>query len=135
MNRIYSIYNSIEKITVASQRMNDYINSLSKNDYALLAAVFILGRSGWERDYEDTDEYHIFMEDKASEGVHVSQQILDDKFLSKDNKKRQFDIIHEFTKSDTSKVDDIYKHNWLSQKTNLMSEVKKGLAMLEEIAG
>ncbi|WP_103654443.1 hypothetical protein [Agarilytica rhodophyticola] len=133
MNRIYTIYSTIEEIPIASRQMHDYINSLSENDYALLATVFVLGRSGWHRGYEETNEYHIFVENKASDGIQVNQQMSDDKFLSKANKKEQFDATHQYERLTSSKVDGVYRHNWLSLKTNLISEVKKGLVMLEEI--
>lgn len=133
MNSIETICSNLSSIPVATKQMHDFINSLNESDYALLASVFVLGRSGWARDYADTAEYHIFIEEKASEGISVNQQMLDDVFLSKSNKQRQFDLILQYEKSDACKVNGIYKHNWLSNKTNLMTELTKGLRMLQEI--
>ncbi|PKM17781.1 MAG: hypothetical protein CVV11_16870 [Gammaproteobacteria bacterium HGW-Gammaproteobacteria-15] len=133
MSSIETIYENIKRIQVSSQQMHDYINGLSESDYALLASAFILGRSGWERSYEDSNDFHRFIEEKASEGINVDQKMLDDKFLSMADKNKQFSITHEYEKSDISKANGIYRHNWLSSKTNLITEVEKGIKMLREI--
>lgn len=133
MSSIESFYRNITSIQVSSQQMHNYINGLSENDYALLASVFILGRSGWERNYRDSNECHIFIEQKSAEGISVNQKMLDDAFLSKADKKNQFNITLEYERKDASKVDGVYRHNWLSSKTNLITEVEKGMKMLQEI--
>lgn len=133
MNSIESIYEKMAKIQVSSQQMHNYINDLSENEYALIATLYILGRSGWERNYENNIDVDIYIEEKASEGVSVNQKMLDDHFLTNSNKKKQFNINHEHEKSNMSKVNGVYRHNWLSNKNNLITEVEKGIQMMKEI--
>ncbi|XPV67493.1 MAG: hypothetical protein ACNI25_09210 [Halarcobacter sp.] len=52
MKPIENIFKNIQKFQVSSNEIKNYINSLSKEEYASLATAFIIGRSGWERNYK-----------------------------------------------------------------------------------
>lgn len=133
IDRIRSIFNDIQKFTQASQAMHDYVNSLSKEDYALIAATYDLGRQGWDRDYYETNEYEMFVENMASDGYKVTQEMADKKFLPKETKQKQFDWLYQHMLKDAIKYNGFYKHNWLSQKINLIGETYAGIGMLHEL--
>ena len=84
---IDNILNNIKKIKVTSSAMKNYINSLSQDEYASLATVFIIGRSGWERNYYDTNEYYSFIEENEANGIKVTQEMLDNHFIKRYEKK------------------------------------------------
>lgn len=113
--------------------MKNYINSLAKEDYASLATIFIIGRSGWERNYADTNEYYSFIEQNEASGIKVDQKMLDDKFLTNESKKQQIQLTYEDELSSSPKINGVYNHDWLGLKTNLIFEIEKGLKMLREI--
>ena len=130
---IENILNNIKKINVVSSAMKNYINSLNKDEYASLATVFIIGRSRWERNYCDTSEYYSFIEKNEANGIQVTQEMLDNHFLSKDIKRNQIETTYYYEMLSSSKVNGVYNHDWLGMKTNLITEVEKGLNMLREI--
>ena len=130
---IENILNNIKKVNVASSAMKNYINSLNQDEYASLATVFIIGRSGWERNYYDTSEYYSFIEENEANGIKVTQEMLDNHFLSKDMKRNQIETTYSYEMSSSSKVNGVYNYDWLGMKTNLINEVEKGLNMLREI--
>lgn len=127
-----SIFHDIQNIKPSTQQMHNYVNSLSKEYYTVLATVFELGRTGWERDYYDTNKYIEFMEDMAADGVEVTQKMLDDTFLPKKLRQKQIDDMYHFKLVDAIKHDGVYSHNWLSLKTNLISAASDGISMLHE---
>jgi len=129
---IENIFNNIETTEVASNDMKNYINSLNKEEYASIATIFIIGRSGWERNYYDTNEYYSFIEDNMASGIDINQNILDDKFLSKGTKQKQIKSTYNFELSNSPKVNGRYNHDWLGLKTNLIVNIEKGLNMLRE---
>ena len=130
MKSIDNIFKNIQTLQVSSSDMKNYINSLAKEDYASLATVFIIGRSGWERSYEDTNAYYSFIEENEASGVKVNQRMLDDKFLTNELKRKQIQLTYEHELSSSTKIDGVYNHDWLGMKTNLILEVEKGLNML-----
>jgi hypothetical protein len=133
-NDIQNIVNNAKAIPLATLGMHNYINTLTKEEYASLATVFIVGRSGWERNYAGTNEYYTFIESKETEGITVTQAMLDAKFLTTANKRNQVEVTYQYELSHIQNDDDIeYQHNWLSQKTNLIIESTKGISMLGEI--
>ena len=113
--------------------MHDYINSLSKDEYSSLATIYILGRDGWDRFYEDTNEQHSFVEEQEADGKRVTSKMLDDHFLTKERKAEQLDSIYKYELSDSVKDDHVYRHNWLSSKPDLTQIINKGMSMQEEI--
>ena len=129
MQPINNILMNIKKLEVSSEEIKAYINSLNIEDYASLSTVFILGRSGWERDYVDSDEYLLFIEENR-----VNQQTLDEKFLTKKSKQQQVEITYNHELSNSPKYAGSYNHDWLAQKPNLIFEVEKGLSMLREVS-
>lgn len=133
IDKILSIFNDIQGMVQFSQEMHDYVNSLSKEDYALLAATYDLGRQGWDRDYYESNEYEMFVENMASDSQKVTQEMADKKFLPKETKQKQFDWLYQHMLKDAIKYDGAYKHNWLSQKINLISETYAGIGMLHEL--
>lgn len=133
IDKILSIFDDIQRITQSSKEMHDYVNSLSKEDYALLAATYDLGRQGWDRDYYETTEYQIFVENMAIDGYKVTREMADKKFLPKETKQEQFDWLYQHMFKDAIKYDGAYKHNWLSQKINLIKETYAGIGMLHEL--
>ena len=134
MKATKTILEDIQKIKVSPPEIKNYINSLDEKEYANLSTAFIIGRSGWERTYSDTNECNSFIESTEANGIKVTQKMLDDKFLTKEVKKEQVKLTNEFELSDSPKVDGVYNHDWLGMKTNLISEVEKGLKMLDEIS-
>lgn len=134
IDRILSIFNDIQSITQSSQNMHSHVNSLSKEDYALLATTYDLGRQGWERNYYETREYESFVEDMASNGYKITQEMADKKFLPATKKQEQFDWLYQHMLKNATEQNGVYNHNWLSQKTNLISETRKGLGMLHELS-
>lgn len=133
-NNILSIYSSIKNLNVGSQEMNNYINSLTKEEYAQIATVYIIGRNGWEKNYYETNEYFTFIEEQEVNGIKVTEQMLDEKFLSKKEKVKQVSLTYDLEFKDAIKIDKSYNHNWLSSKTNLISAIENGLLMLKEIS-
>lgn len=133
MKPIENIFENIQKFQVSSNEMKNYINSLSKEEYASLATAFIIGRSGWERNYTDTNEFYSFIEENEASGIKVTQKMLDDKFLTKKLKQQQVQLTYEYELSSSPKIDGVYNHDWLGMKTNLIVEIEKGLSMLREI--
>jgi len=133
MKSIDNIFKNIQTLQVSSSDMKNYINSLAKEDYASLATVFIIGRSGWERNYADTNAYYSFIEENEASGIKVNQKMLDDKFLTKELKQQQVQLTYEHELSSSPKIDGVYNHDWLGTKTNLIFEIEKGLDMLREI--
>lgn len=119
--------------TVSSKQMHNYVNSLSKEEYASLSTVFQFGRSDWERNYYDTNDYYSFIESREAEGIKVTQEMLDSKFLSIDEKKKQIDLVYKDELDECQHFNGQYKHNWLSLKTNLIEATTKGIAMLKDI--
>ena len=134
MQSLETIFSNIQTKLASSQEMKNYINSLSKEEYAHLATAYIIGRSGWERNYYDTNEYYSFVENNESSGIKVTQQMLDDKFLTNNIKKEQIQLTYDYELSSSDKFNGIYNHDWLGMKTNLITEVQKGLNMLGEIS-
>ncbi len=133
MKYIENIIKNIKKLKVTSKDMKSYINSLNKEEYASLSTVFIIGRSGLERNYADTNEYYSFIEEKKAFGITVNQKMLNDKFLTNRLKKRQVQLTYEHELSSSSKINGIYNYNWLGMKQNLILEIEKGLNMLREL--
>ena len=133
MKSIDNIFKNIQTLQVSSNEMKNYINSLAQEDYASLATVFIIGRSGWERNYADTNEYYSFIEENEASGIKVNQRMLDDKFLTNELKREQVQLTYEYELSSSPKLDGVYNHDWLGMKTNLILELEKGLNMLQEI--
>lgn len=124
----------IEQLETSSKEMKDYLNSLNMEEYASLATAFVLGRDGWERNYYDTNEYHAFVEEKEAHDEEVTQEILDNKFLSHEKKLQDINTAYAYEKSSSLKIDGVYSNNWLGQKTNIITAVKKGIGMLSETA-
>ncbi len=130
---IEKIVNEIKNIQVASNDMKNYLNSLSQEKYASIATIFIIGRSGWERNYYETNEYYSFIEENEACGIKVNQKMLDDKFLTNELKLKQINISYEYELSNAKKIDGVYHHDWLGMKANLIIEIEKGLNMLREV--
>jgi len=133
MQSINNIFQNIQTIQLSSRDMKNYINSLSQEDYASLATIYIVGRSGWERSYADTNEYYSFIEESEASGIKVNQKMSDDKFLTNELKQEQIQLIYELELSSSTKIDGVYNHDWLGMKTNLIKAVENGLNMLQEI--
>lgn len=133
IDRSLEILNVIDNIKPSSQGMHAYVNSLNKEDYALLATTFDLGRQGWERGYYETREYEDYVERMAANGEKVTREMADMKFLPKNKKQEQFDWLYQHMFKKSNKYDGAYEHNWLSMKTNLISETRKGIEMLREL--
>ena len=127
IDRSLEILNVIDNIKPSSQGMHAYVNSLSKEDYALLATTFDLGRQGWERGYYETREYEDYVERMAANGEQVTREMADMKFLPKNKKQEQFDWLYQHMFKKSNKYDGACEHNWLSMKTNLISETRKGI--------
>lgn len=134
IDRIQSIFEDIQEIELSSQAMHDYVNTLSRDDYSLLATAYDLGRQGWERNYYDTHEYQAFVEDMESDGYKVTQEAADSKFLFQSKKQEQFDSLYQYMFNDAVQHNGAYNHNWLSQKTNLISATNSGARMMQELA-
>lgn len=130
LDTITAIFRDIQTIELSSPAMHNYVNSLSREDYASLATAFELGRTGWERNYYDTDKFNEFMEDHAAEGIEVDQKMLDDAFLPKRERQKQANDMYSFKYGDANKFDGEYSHNWLSLKTNLVTATYEGISML-----
>jgi len=133
MKSITTIFNHIQTLKVSSAEMKNYINSLDKEDYASLATVYIIGRDGWERNYEDNKEYYPFIEENEAQGIKVTQTMLDNKFLTKEMKQQQVAITYNYELTQSPKVDGVYNHNWLGMKSNLITAVTEGLNMMQDI--
>jgi len=133
MKSIDNIFKNIQTMQVSSNEMKNYINSLVQEDYASLATVFIIGRSGWERNYTDTNEYYSFIEKNEASGIKVNQRMLDDKFLTNELKRKQVQLTYETELSSSPKINGVYNHDWLGMKTNLVTAVENGLNMLSEL--
>lgn len=133
INATRAIINTIQSIKPSSPEMQAYINSLGKEDYAALATAFDLGRDGWERNYYESDEYLVYMENMAFDETEVTQEMLDRKFLPVEQKKKQAEELYKHMISNTVKHNEAYNHNWLAQKTNLISAIRNGMEMLIEI--
>ena len=133
MANLTQVLNQIIGLKVSSQEMHNYINSLDKETYALLSTVYAIGRDGWEKTYVDTPECNRFIEEQEAQGVRVTNQMLDTKFLTKEIKKNQYNLTYGYELKDLIKEDGIYRHNWLSLKTNLVSSVKNGISLVNEI--
>ena len=133
MKSITKIFNDIQKLQISSVAMKNYINSLDKEDYASLATIYIIGRDGWERNYEDNSEYYSFIEETEAQGIKITQEILDNTFLTKKAKQEQVSITYNFEMTQSPKIDGVYNHNWLGMKTNLITAVAEGLTMMQEI--
>ena len=133
MKSIDNIFKNIQTLQVSSNEMKNYINSLVQEDYASLATVFIIGRSGWERNYTDTNEYYSFIEKNEASGIKVNQRMLDDKFLTNELKRKQVQLTYETELSSSPKINSVYNHDWLGMKTNLVTAVENGLNMLSEL--
>lgn len=133
IDRIQSIFEIIENIPQASKEMHSYINSLDKRDYALLATTYDLGRQGWERHYYETSEYEGFVEEMASNGHKVTQEISDRKFLPKSKKLAQFNLVNKHMLNNAVKYNGSYNHDWLSGKINLIHATQDGIKMLTDI--
>lgn len=132
MQSITNIYNKICTIQALSPEIHDYINSLPRDEYCSLATIYILGRDGWNRYYEDTSELYSFVEEQEADGKKVTPRMLDDHFLTKEKKAEQLDTIYQYELSDAGKINHVYRHNWLSKKTDLIQIINKGLSMQEE---
>lgn len=131
---ILSIFRDIQAIKLASNDMHNYVNSLDREDYSLLATVFDLGRQGWARDYYETEEYQHLVEEMEAEGERVTQEIADRRFLSKAKKQEQFDWTYRHMLGGAIKHNGEYNHNWLTGKVNLISAALTGIGMLHELA-
>ena len=134
--RMIDLQNTIKQlkgIKIASMQMDNQINNLNKESYALLATAYIVGRSGWERTYVDTQEYYLFIESKQAHGEKINDKILDDEFLTKNKKREQINGTCQYELTSSDKIDGVYNHNWLSKKTNLISCIENGLVMMQEI--
>lgn len=134
IEKLHEIFHDIQALQPSSNAMHDYINSLSKEDYALLETAFEFGRNGWERSYHDTNECHEFMEDQAAEGTEVTQKMLDDKFLPILNRQKQANDMYSYNYGSANKLDGVYDHNRLSLKTNIITATYKGISMLRDAA-
>ncbi|HEX5330620.1 glyoxalase superfamily protein [Sulfuricurvum sp.] len=132
-NRITAIFNVVQLFEPSSKGMQTYINSLGKEDYALLAATFDLGRQGWERSYEESREYESFVENMAADGRKVTRDLADKRFLPKDEKQRQFDWLYQYMLNGVNQGIAVNEYSWLSQKTNIITETRKGVGMLQEL--
>jgi len=128
------ILNNIQKIQDSSQNIKNYINSLDKEEYVNLATAYNLGRAGWEQNYFYTDAYYSFIEKNEDAGIEVTLKILDAEFLTKDIKKKQVQSRYNLHLANLEKHDEVYDHDWLGMKPNLIKEVQKGLDMLREIS-
>lgn len=98
-----------------------------------MATAFDLGRDGWERNYYESDEYLGYVEDMAYNEIEVTQEMVDRKFLPVKQKKDQAEKLYQHMLSNAVKHNGVYNHNWLSQKTNLISATHNGIEMLIEI--
>lgn len=132
LDKLYAIFYDIQSIEPSSPEMHNYINALSREDYALLATAFELGRNGWERTYYGTNKFDEFIEDHAADGTEVTQKMLDDAFLPKRDRQKQANDMYSFKYNDANKFDGEYLHNWLSLKTNIITATYDGISMLRE---
>ena len=137
MNSISSIenlLNQIKQLNLSSLEMHNFINSLNQEEYASIATIFSIGRSGWDRtSYIDTTEYYSFIEEYESYGEAVNDEILDRKFLTTTFKRNQIETDYYLSLKELHRSDNEYNHNWLSWKPNLIDDIEKGLYMLKEV--
>lgn len=133
-NQIQKLVYTVSQFANDIKQVGNFIQSLSKDEYASLATAYLLGREGWERNYIDSREYIAFVESLEAEGTVIAQKILDDKFLTVDMKKRQVSLIYGYETTEFDNYNSSGLINpWLSSKTNLVSAANDGVAMLIEI--
>ena len=130
---IEKVLQQIKPLNIKSQEMHDFINSLKKEEYALIRTVAIIGRSGWEKKYNDTTEYSSFIEESQAHGEHVNDEILDKKFLTEKGKREEVKVIYNQELRISSKFNGEYNYNSLSNNINLTSQIEKGLSLLKSI--
>lgn len=134
LNNIKKNLKNIREKKVSSKEMHEYVNSLNQEEYSTLATAFIIGRQNWDRGvYQDTNECTAFIEENEACGIKTTYQMLDEKFLTKKERKKQYDLTYQMEKNDAIKIDDSYNHNWLSSKTNLITETEKGIKLIEDL--
>lgn len=134
LQNLKNIIPNLIDINNSYEKKSEYINSLNSEDYASLATAFIIGRSGWDRtSFEETNEYHNFIEDIQARGEKVTNEMLDKKFLTKELKMNQLSLTYGHELKDAVKSDGEYNHNWLSTKSDLILTVQNGINLISTI--
>ncbi|MFA6195252.1 MAG: hypothetical protein WC656_01255 [Sulfurimonas sp.] len=113
--------------------LKKYINSLNNESYVAIEALYILGRSGWDRSYYETEKYYQYVEECQSNGVKPSQDEVDKLFLKNDEKLNQWSYTINHSRTNTTYHDGSYNHDYLSSKMNLAISLVKGLNLLNEV--
>lgn len=134
LENLKNILPNLIKFNTSYEEKHQYINSLSTEDYASLSTAFIIGRSGWDRtSFEETKEYYDFIMEMQSRGEELTNEMIDKKFLTKELKMKQLSLTYNYALENSVKSDGEYNHNWLSQKSNLISTTQFGINLISTI--